>query len=96
MAGGSAALEQVLGSVTLLPIELYTGTLLASETLRAVHFYDTSDNHVLTVKSVALDGSGIATINNAALLPGTQYDVDVVRDDLTSSPGRRRYTAGAS
>lgn len=96
VAGGSAALEQVLGSVTLLPIELYTGTLLASETLRAVHFYDTSDNHVLTVKSVALDGSGIATINNAALLPGTQYDVDVVRDDLTSSPGRRRYTAGAS
>ncbi len=81
------------GTITLLPCEMDNGTTLASTTLRAVQVYDVADNHLVTFHDVALNSSGTATINDASIVTGGNYDVDIVRNDLTSSPGRRRYTA---
>lgn len=59
------------------PLKDNTNTLLASEPLDYVAFYDNSDGSlVLRVTGISTNASGVFTVSNAALSSGVTYKVD--------------------
>jgi hypothetical protein len=75
---GSASGTSASGTLNIGPLKNNTGTVLASESGITVHVYQTSGVLVVTKTSQSTNGSGMLTVTDAALTPGTTYRFVIV------------------
>lgn len=91
-AGVSGSFSPAPGTLTSDPLTTNNGTVLASVSLDFVCFYnDTTGALILRKTGLSTNGSGIFSVTDALLVPGTTY-----RIDWQASTGQRRMPRRAA